>query len=116
MSNISVFCALLKIKNQTEYLIPENIPHQLINIFVKLYQDLKLIGKGSFEVFTIVTSIKKTSRAEHTFMHNLNKKTPHQMLSNGGFQQEQRQEFQIFINCSLFYPNKKIFSYPEMFI
>lgn len=33
------------------------------------------------------------------------------MLSNGGRQEEQMQEYQIFINCSLFYPNKKIFSY-----
>lgn len=41
-----------------EYLIPENIPHQMVSIFMRLYQDLKLIGKGSFEVFTIVTSIK----------------------------------------------------------
>lgn len=30
-------------------------------------------------------------------MHNLNKKTPYWVLSNGEFQQEQRQEFQIFI-------------------
>lgn len=96
-----------------EYLIPENIPHQIISIFMRLYQDLKLIGKGSFEVFTIVTSSKTTSRAEHTFMHNLNKKPSYWVLSNGGFQQEQRQEFQIFVKYSLFHPNKKCFPTPK---
>lgn len=30
-----------------------------------------------------------------------------------GVQLEQRQEFQIFINCSLFYPNKKYFPTPK---
>lgn len=42
-------------------------------------------------------------------MNNLNKKAPHRVLSNGGRQKEQMQEFQIFVNCSLFYPNKKYF-------
>lgn len=46
-------------------------------------------------------------------MHNLNKKTPHPVLSHGGFQEEERQEFQIFINCSLFCPNKKYFPTPK---
>lgn len=46
-------------------------------------------------------------------MHNLNKKPPHWVLSNEGFQQEQKQEFQIFINCSLFYPNKKNIFLPQ---
>lgn len=38
---------------------------------------------------------------------------PHQVLSNRGFQEEQRQEFQIFVNCSFFYPNKKYFPTPK---
>jgi len=75
---------------------------------MRLDQELKLIGKGSFEVFSLVLQWKTTSRVEHTFVHNLNKKSPHWVLRNGGSKEEQMQEFQIFVNCSLFYPNKKI--------
>lgn len=40
-------------------------------------------------------------------MHNLNKKTPQWVLSNGGRHEEQMQEFQIFVNCSLILSQQK---------
>lgn len=52
------FMRCQKSRTKPNIWIPVNILHQIINIFMRSDQELKLIGKGSFEIFTLVTSIK----------------------------------------------------------